>query len=169
MQSFMKSWKILGEENRKWCGRGVLSFFMKDSHRQIVKAVTEVWPSPYILGTSDTIKTIKPFYWFYSPLNILKIKVIPTHSFLFCFVFWSFVFLGLHLWHMEVPSLRVDLAGPMLQPQQHQIRVVSVTYTIAHGNARSLSHWARLGMEPVSSWMLVRLISAEPRQELPYT
>ena len=31
----------------------------------------------------------------------------------------------------------------------------------------SLTHWARPGMESVSSWMLVRFVSAEPRWELP--
>ena len=43
---------------------------------------------------------------------------------------------------------------PMPQPQPHQIRAASVTYTAAHSNARSLTHWARLGIEPASSWIL---------------
>ena len=47
-----------------------------------------------------------------------------------------------------------------------QIQVTSVTYTTVHGNTRSLIHWARPGIEPASSWILVRFISAEPRQEL---
>ena len=34
----------------------------------------------------------------------------------------------------------------------------SVTYTIAHGNAGSLTHWKRPGIEPASSWILVRLV-----------
>ena len=38
--------------------------------------------------------------------------------------------------------------------------------TTAHNNIGSLSHWARPGIEPASSWMLVRFISTEPRQEL---
>ena len=50
---------------------------------------------------------------------------------------------------------------------QRQIWAASATYTTAHGNARSLTHWARLGIEPVSSWILVRFISPEPRWELP--
>ena len=33
---------------------------------------------------------------------------------------------------------------------------MSATYTTAHGNA--LTHWARPGVEPTSSWMLVRFI-----------
>ena len=32
----------------------------------------------------------------------------------------------------------------------------SVTYSTAHGNARSLTHWARPGIKPASSWILVR-------------
>ena len=33
-------------------------------------------------------------------------------------------------------------------------------------HSSSLTHWARPGIEPVSSRMLIRFISAEPRQEL---
>ena len=39
---------------------------------------------------------------------------------------------------------------------------MSETYTTAHGNAGSLTHRARPGIEPVSSWILVRLVSTEP-------
>ena len=35
-----------------------------------------------------------------------------------------------------------------------------------HGNARSLTHRVRTGIEPASSWILVRFVSTEPRQEL---
>ena len=71
------------------------------------------------------------------------------------------VFLGPHPWDVKVPRLP---STP--QPQQCQIRASSVTYTIAHGNAESLIHWARPGIEPVSSSILVRFVSAEPRWEL---
>ena len=40
------------------------------------------------------------------------------------------------------------------QPQYHQIQALSVTYTTAHGNAGSLTHWTRPGIEPTSSWIL---------------
>ena len=36
----------------------------------------------------------------------------------------------------------------------------------AHGNTGSLVHCARPGIEPASSWILVRFISPEPQQEL---
>ena len=50
----------------------------------------------------------------------------------------------------------------MPQPQQRQCRIqaVSVTYPMAHGNAGSPTHWARPGIEPISPWLLVRLVFA---------
>ena len=36
----------------------------------------------------------------------------------------------------------------------------------AQGNAGSLTHLARPGIEPESSWILVRLVSTEPQREL---
>ena len=58
--------------------------------------------------------------------------------------------------HMEVP-----------RPQQHGIWATSVAYTTAHGNTRSLTHWARPGIELISSWILVRCVTSEPQRELP--
>ena len=52
--------------------------------------------------------------------------------------------------------------------QQCGIWVTSVTYTTAHSNAGSLTHWARPGIEPVSSWILTGFVTAEPWQELHY-
>ena len=52
-------------------------------------------------------------------------------------------------------------------PDLHtRIHAESVTYTTAHGNTRSLIHWARSGIEPESSWMLVRFVSTELQWEL---
>ena len=48
--------------------------------------------------------------------------------------------------------------------QQLQIRAASVTYTIAHGNAGSLTHCTRPGIEPETSWFLVGFVSAAPRR-----
>ena len=47
------------------------------------------------------------------------------------------------------------------QPWQRGIRAASVTYTIAHGNAGSLTHCVRPGIELVSSWVLVGFVTAE--------
>ena len=57
---------------------------------------------------------------------------------------------------------------PAPQPQQRGIWAadVDVTYTTAHGNIRSVTHWARPGIEPAYSLVLVRFDTAEPQQEL---
>ena len=52
----------------------------------------------------------------------------------------------------------------MPQPQQCHIWAVSVIYITANGNARSLTHWVRPEIKPVSSWIL--FVSAEPQREL---
>ena len=41
-----------------------------------------------------------------------------------------------------------------------------MTYTTVHGNVGALTHQARPGIEPTSSWILVGFVSAEPRREL---
>ena len=47
----------------------------------------------------------------------------------------------------------------MPEPPQRQIPAASATYTTAHGNAGSLTHWARPGIEPASSRFLVGFIN----------
>ena len=85
------------------------------------------------------------------------------------FVFLSF--LGPLLQHMEIPRLGVqsELVGLWLdtpQPQRCRIWAMSATYTTAHGNAASLTHWERPGIELVTSWLLVGFVSAVPQWEL---
>ena len=69
------------------------------------------------------------------------------------FFFFSFLLETLPR-HMEVPRLGVKL----------ELQVPA--YTTAYGNTGSLTHWARPGMEPETSWFLVGFISAVPRWEL---
>ena len=57
------------------------------------------------------------------------------------------LFLGPHLQHMEVPKLGDDLELQLS------------TYTTAHSNAGSLTHWVGPGIEPSSSRILVMLIT----------
>ena len=55
----------------------------------------------------------------------------------------------------------------MPQLPQQQIWAMSAKCTIAYGNTGSLTHWGSPGIKPVSSWILVRFVSAEPWWELP--
>ena len=70
------------------------------------------------------------------------------------FVF--FFFSGPHLQHMEIPRLGVE----------SELRLPA--YIPAHGNARSPAHWARPGIEPATSQILVGFVTTEPQQELQF-
>ena len=79
------------------------------------------------------------------------------------------IFWGPHPQHMEVPrlgSIRSCSHWPTPKPQQRGIRAVSVNYTTAHSNVGSLTHWVRPGIEPASSWILVRFVTTEPQRKL---
>ena len=85
------------------------------------------------------------------------INIINIQFYLFFYrISLFFFFLPFYLQHMEVPRLAVESElqlrlRPTPQPQQHRIPATSVTHTIACGNARSLTHWARPGIKPSSS------------------
>ena len=86
-----------------------------------------------------------------------------------------FLFLFILLFRAALKAYGNSRAGVKseLQPlayttaQQCRIWAVSETYTTAHGNGRSLTHWARPGIELQSSWILVGFVTTEPQQELP--
>ena len=59
------------------------------------------------------------------------------------------------------------ICQPTPQPQQYGIWAMSVTYTIAQTNVGSLNHWARPGIEPTSSWILVEFLITEPQWNSP--
>ena len=71
--------------------------------------------------------------------------------------------------HVEVPRSNWSCSyQPTPQPQQHRIRATSATHTTAHGNAGSLTHWARPGIEPMSSQIRVGFVAAEPQRNSPF-
>ena len=85
--------------------------------------------------------------------------------------FFSFSFSGLHPWHMEIPRPGVESelqwsCWSTPQPQQHRIWTTSATYTTAYGNVGTLTHWGKPRIEPASSRILVKFITAEPQWEL---
>ena len=79
-------------------------------------------------------------------------------------------FLRLYPRHMEVLRVGVELE---LQPPAYatatatQDPATSATCTTAQGNARSLTHWVKPGIQPVSSWIVVVIVSTALQQELP--
>ena len=82
------------------------------------------------------------------------------------------LFLGPYPRHMEVPRPGVEselqLPAYTTAIYTQDLSHICDLDTTAHNNARCLNHWARPGIETTSSWILVRFVSAEPRQELPF-
>ena len=91
--------------------------------------------------------------------------------FFFFFVFLSFChFLGhsCGIWRLPGQGSNQSCSHrPMPELQQHRIWAVSATYTTAHGNAGSLTHWARPGIKPATSWFLVRFINHQATMGTP--
>ena len=63
--------------------------------------------------------------------------------------------------------MEVSRVGVAPQPQQLMIQAASAKSTRAHGNARSLTHGVRPGIDSESSWILVGFISAESMMGTP--
>ena len=53
----------------------------------------------------------------------------------------------------------------MSQSQQRKMGAIPVTYTTAPGNSGSLTYWAKPGIKPASSGILVGFITPEPQWE----
>ena len=89
-------------------------------------------------------------------IALLGLNYLSLYLFIYLFIF---VFLGPHPRHMEVPRLGVK-SEPQLRAYTTATAIAmgsqaeTVTCPTAHHNARSLTHWARLGIELTSSWRL---------------
>ena len=80
---------------------------------------------------------------------------------------WKSRLRSILLWCTLSPRAWWEFAQPIPQPQPHQIQATSVSYSTVYGNAGWLTYWAGPGIEPTSSWILVRVVSAEPQWKLP--
>ena len=94
--------------------------------------------------------------------------LIPLCSITFFFPFFFLLFRAI-LVARGGSQARVEsklCCQPTPQPQQCRIQAGSVTYTTTHSNTGSLTHWARLGIKPAISWLLVGLVSTAPQWQL---
>ena len=92
---------------------------------------------------------------YHHEFSIYPIVLCPP--FLFPFSFWNRT---RYIW--KFPGLGLNWSyscRPGPQPQQRGIWAKPAIYTTAHCNTRSLTHWARPGIKPLSSWVLVRFIN----------
>ena len=133
-----------------------------------------IWKTHIIPSTDlswDIYSTLLSTKWFFSFIFWAKKKIgINFVLFFFLFLFGAFCFFWLYLQYTEVPRLKSNRSCScwlMPQPQQCWVQTASLTYTTAQGNARSLTYQARPGIEPASSWILVRFINHRAMTELP--
>ena len=88
-----------------------------------------------------------------------------NYSFLLIFVIIIsviFGFLGPHPWHMEVPRLGVQLELQLLAyTTATEMWDLSLIFDLHQSSRqrRSLTHWARPGIQPASSWILFGFIN----------
>ena len=104
-------------------------------------------------------------HYFHKDLQIVKKLLSGFNIYLFYFICFFFFFRAApeaygcsqaRGWIRDVTPGH----WPMPEPQQQLgIQAVSTTYTTAHGNARSLTHWARPGIEPATTWFLVGFVN----------
>ena len=90
------------------------------------------------------------------PLQLVSQPIAPqwnSTNFVFVWLLVLFCFLGPHFWQGSNWSCS---CRPTPQPRRQQSWASSVTYTAAHSNDVSLTHWVRPGIKPTSSWILVR-------------
>ena len=84
------------------------------------------------------------------------------------FFFFFFCFLGPHLWHKEIPRLGVKSKLQLLATATVTADLSCFcNHTTAHSNTGYLIPWARPGIYPASSWILVGFITSESQWELP--
>ena len=86
-----------------------------------------------------------------------------TWGFVFLFLFYLFIFLRAALLAYGDSQSRGQIGS--VATGLCQIQDTSSTYTTAHNNIGSLTHWTRPRIQPASSWILVRFIAAEPQRE----
>ena len=86
----------------------------------------------------------------------------PSHTYVYILFFSCFLCFLAFPWHLEALRLEVELElqyRPTPQPWQLRSQAASATYTTAHGNTGSLTHWVRPGIEPSTSWLLVGFVN----------
>ena len=92
----------------------------------------------------------------YISMFFLKKEIVSTF---FCFVLFFRAAPAAYGGSQARSQIGAARCQPMPQPQQRWIYAASVTYTTAHGNARSLTPWERPGIEPLPSWILVGFVN----------
>ena len=107
-----------------------------------------------------TIKQNKPYF-------IRIISTITPIILFVCFVFCLFRAAPKAYGGSQARGSIGAIAARLCQSHSNSGSQLRLTYAMwDHSNVGSLTHWARPGIEPITSWFLVRFISSGPGQEL---
>ena len=155
------------ERFESWCVSLLLSFVVRIR-------VSNFGKESSLCLTQDIRTPSRNFKWYFSLnwfIKLLEPERIHSEGFYFYFYFALFFFKGHARGTWRFPGWGLNQSygcwpTPQPQPQPCRIRAMSATHTTVHSNARAPTHWARPGIEPASSWILVGFVSTEPRWEL---
>ena len=103
--------------------------------------------------------------WILNPLSEARDQtcILTDINWVFCFGFFVFcLFRAAPAACAGSQANQSYSCQPTPQSQKCQIWAASVTYSTAHGNTGSLTQWARPGIEPTTSWFLIKFVSAAP-------
>ena len=102
-----------------------------------------------------------------SPISVLIIILlynnwgIKVHTCFQLFIYYYYYFFVCGIFRAAPTAYGISQARDWIRgscwptPQKCGIHAISATYATAQGNAGSLTHWARPGIKPMSSWILV--------------
>ena len=97
--------------------------------------------------TAVALEILGPRDW---PTTTFTLTILSAFSF-----FFSFYGCTNGIWKFPEQGSNWGVSWRLTpQPQQRQIQAASASYAADHGNAGSLTHWTRTGMEPASSQTL---------------
>ena len=136
--------------------------FRKRTASQLCDTISSVIGKKEVWLHVGSVSFTFVFCWFRSKLRPLPILWNRQVS---LFFFFFFGFLGLHLWHMADPRLGSNQS-------------CSCCLCYSHNNVGSkphlqpvrdpLTHWARPGIEPTTSWILFAFIALWAMRETPW-
>ena len=118
------------------------------------------YPGNLHIATSMALKTGKCSQIGEAMMNKKSSFVLPD------LIFFFFCFLGPHIQHMKVPRLGVKLDLQLLT-YTTAVATQDLSPTCDLYHTGYLTHWAKPEIRPVSLWIPVGFITAEPQWELP--
>ena len=133
---------------------GGVEWISRGNHKSILESKNSSRPPPIAVGGVHSHLYTNTYGYIDTQTDI--------HSQQFSFFF--FFFFGFCLFRATPVAYAASQARvlnwsyslrPMPEPQQCQIWAMSATYTTAHSNAGSLTHWVRSGIKPATSWFLM--------------